>query len=83
MAATIEVARPALAIIDSVQTLTADAAEDRGAVTKLRAGTAILNEVAKRTGTPIILVGQVTKSLEIAGPKSLEHLVDIVLTFEG
>ncbi len=83
VAATIEHLKPALAIIDSIQMMTADAAEDAGAPTKLRASTALLAETAKRTGIPLLLIGQVTKALDIAGPKSLEHIVDAVLLFEG
>ncbi|MDP3985516.1 MAG: AAA family ATPase [bacterium] len=83
IAASMENIRPALVIIDSVQTLDALAAEDGGAVTKLRAATALLAAAAKTTNTALLLVGQVTKEMDIAGPKTLEHLVDIVLTFEG
>lgn len=74
--------RPALVIIDSLQTLrdesglpTTKPSEARAAVEKLMA-------LAKQTNTPIIIIGHVTKSGAVAGPKVLEHLVDVVLYFE-
>jgi len=82
IAATIEHTRPALTIIDSIQSMKT-ASSTLGAPTQLRASAAILTEIAKQTNAPVMLVGQVTKDLAIAGPKSLEHLVDTVLTFEG
>ncbi|MBI4280625.1 DNA repair protein RadA [Candidatus Uhrbacteria bacterium] len=75
--------RPTLVIVDSAQTLTSNDSEDRGAVTKLQASVALLAEAAKKFSIPLLLIGQVTKNLDIAGPKSLEHLVDVVLSFEG
>lgn len=75
---------PSLAIVDSVQTV-ADAGTDGviGGVTQVRAATAALTAAAKSSGTALILVGHVTKDGAIAGPRSLEHLVDVVLHFEG
>lgn len=83
VAATIEHLKPALAIVDSIQMMSPEETSDAGAPTKLRASTALLAETAKRAGVPILLIGQVTKALDIAGPKSLEHIVDVVLIFEG
>jgi len=73
-----------LIIIDSIQTLYSDDAEGApGNVNQVRACATKLMEIAKTTGTTIILIGQVTKGGEVAGPKTLEHLVDTVLYLEG
>jgi DNA repair protein RadA/Sms len=61
----------------------ADADGVAGGVTQVRAATTALTAAAKTTGVPLILVGHVTKDGAIAGPRSLEHLVDVVLHFEG
>jgi len=82
--ATVEKAKPALLIVDSVQTLSSMQIESAaGSPNLVRAATAMLVELAKRTDLPIILVGQVTKDGSVAGPKTLEHLVDVVLNLEG
>jgi DNA repair protein RadA/Sms len=80
----IEQVQPSLLIVDSVQTI-ASAQVDGGAggVTQVREVAATLTQVAKRTGLPIVLVGHVTKDGGIAGPRVLEHMVDVVLSFEG
>ncbi len=84
VARTIAATRPGLAIVDSVQTLTSDEYPSAaGSPAQIRAAAAILLEVAKRENIPIVLVGQVTKDGAVAGPKTLEHIVDVVLTFEG
>ena len=76
--------QPALVIVDSVQTMsTAEADGVAGGVTQVRAVTAALTAAAKANGVALILVGHVTKDGAIAGPRSLEHLVDVVLHFEG
>jgi DNA repair protein RadA/Sms len=80
----IEHVRPTLIVVDSVQTMsTAEADGVTGGVTQVRAVTTALTMTAKTTGVAIILVGHVTKDGAIAGPRSLEHLVDVVLHFEG
>lgn len=80
----IETVRSALVIVDSVQTMTtSDADGVAGGVTQVRAVTAALTAAAKANGFALILVGHVTKEGAIAGPRSLEHLVDVVLHFEG
>ena len=80
----IEAVRPTLVVIDSVQTMsTTDADGVTGGVTQVRAVTTALTMAAKSTGVAIVLVGHVTKDGAIAGPRSLEHLVDVVLHFEG
>lgn len=76
--------RPAFAVIDSVQTLSdPDSDGVTGAPAQVRAMTTRLMEVAKRTGTTLLLVGHVNKDNNVAGPKTLEHLVDAVLLLEG
>jgi DNA repair protein RadA/Sms len=76
--------RPALVIVDSVQTMSATEADGvAGGVTQVRAVTSALTAAAKANGVALILVGHVTKEGAIAGPRSLEHLVDVVLHFEG
>ncbi len=76
--------RPSLVIVDSVQTMSAgDTDGVTGGVTQVRAVTAALTAAAKSSGVAMVLVGHVTKDGAIAGPRSLEHLVDVVLHFEG
>ncbi|OBB81903.1 DNA repair protein RadA [Mycobacterium colombiense] len=76
--------RPALVIVDSVQTMSTTEADGvAGGVTQVRAVTAALTAAAKTNAVALILVGHVTKDGAIAGPRSLEHLVDVVLHFEG
>jgi DNA repair protein RadA/Sms len=80
----IEAVQPSLVVVDSVQTMTAgDTDGVVGGVTQVRAVTTALTGVAKSTGVALVLVGHVTKDGAIAGPRSLEHLVDVVLHFEG
>lgn len=75
---------PKLVVIDSIQTLPVDAVEGiAGSPNAVRAATSILMEYAKRTHVPVIVIGQVTKDGSVAGPKTLEHLVDVVLSLEG
>ena len=76
--------KPSLLIVDSVQTMQAPGVEGvAGGVAQSRAVTAALTTLAKTTNLPILLVGHVTKDGNVAGPRVLEHLVDVVLTFEG
>jgi DNA repair protein RadA/Sms len=78
-----EEARPALLVIDSIQTMQLAAVPNAaGAVTQLRECTAALVRFAKGSGTAVLIVGHVTKDGAIAGPRMLEHLVDTVLYFE-
>ncbi len=80
----IEEVAPSLLVVDSVQTIgTAEADGSPGGVTQVREVTAALVRVAKRRGMAVIIVGHVTKDGGIAGPRLLEHLVDVVLAFEG
>lgn len=76
--------KPALVIIDSIQTLHSDVIDSAaGSVSQIRTCTAELLQFAKSTQTPVFLVGHITKDGAIAGPKVLEHMVDTVLHFEG
>jgi DNA repair protein RadA/Sms len=80
----IEEVQPSLMVLDSVQTIgTAEADGSPGGVTQVREVTSALVRVAKRRGMAVIIVGHVTKDGAIAGPRLLEHLVDVVLAFEG
>ncbi|MBJ7249331.1 MAG: DNA repair protein RadA, partial [Thermoleophilia bacterium] len=82
--ATIAAERPAVCVVDSVQTLwTADLSSAPGSVSQVREAAGELLRVAKEHGVAIVLVGHVTKDGAVAGPKVLEHLVDAVLLFEG
>ena len=75
---------PELVIIDSIQTMNSEAVESSpGSVAQIRECTAMLLKYAKASNTPIILIGHITKEGAIAGPKILEHIVDVVLQFEG
>ena len=76
--------RPAVCVIDSVQTLySAELGSAPGSVGQVREAAARLLRVAKESGVATILVGHVTKDGSVAGPRVLEHLVDCVLQFEG
>jgi DNA repair protein RadA/Sms len=80
----IEAVEPVLVVVDSIQTIgTADADGAPGGVTQIREVAANLIRVAKERGITVVLVGHVTKDGAIAGPRLLEHLVDVVLYFEG
>ena len=76
--------RPAVTVIDSVQTLWSPIIEAApGSVSQLKAASEALIRYAKQKGTAVLLVGHVTKDGQIAGPKVIEHMVDTVLYFEG
>ena len=80
----LDAVKPGLLVLDSVQTISAPGTEGvPGGVTQVRAVTAALVGVAKERGIATILVGHVTKDGQVAGPRVLEHLVDVVLHFEG
>ena len=75
---------PDLMVVDSVQTMYTETVESApGSVTQIREVAAQLLRFAKETGVPVILIGHITKDGYIAGPKVLEHIVDVVLQFEG
>jgi DNA repair protein RadA/Sms len=80
----VDAVSPDLLIVDSVQTVSAAGVEGvPGGVTQVREVTAALTALAKQRGLTTILVGHVTKDGSVAGPRTLEHLVDVVLQFEG
>ena len=77
-------AAPDLVIVDSVQTMFTDAVESTpGSVSQIKEVASRLLRFAKESGVPVILIGHITKDGYIAGPKILEHIVDVVLQFEG
>jgi DNA repair protein RadA/Sms len=80
----LDTVEPALLIVDSVQTMSCSEAEGSpGGVAQVRAVAGALIGTAKERGLPVVLVGHVTKDGTVAGPRVLEHLVDVVLQFEG
>jgi len=82
--ATLRAERPEACVVDSVQTLHSAALDSApGTVGQVREVATRVAEVAKRSGTAVVLVGHVTKEGSLAGPRVLEHLVDCVLQFEG
>ena len=82
--AQIEELRPDVVIIDSIQTISTDLVESSaGSVTQIRECAATLLKVAKSLGIAVFIIGHITKEGSIAGPKILEHIVDVVLQFEG
>jgi DNA repair protein RadA/Sms len=77
-------AQPALVLVDSIQTLQTERVESAaGSVGQVRECAALLAAAAKASGAAVVLVGHVTKDGALAGPRVLEHLVDVVLLFEG
>ena len=84
IAATIRAGKHALVIIDSIQTLSlAEVSSAPGSVSQITNSANVIIRAAKAAGAAVVLVGHVTKEGSIAGPKVLEHLVDVVLQFEG
>ncbi len=79
----IEQLAPDLLVLDSVQTVAVPGDSAAGGVAQVKEVTAALVRVAKLRSMPVILVGHVTKEGTVAGPRTLEHLVDVVLSFEG
>ena len=84
IAATIRSGKYQLVVIDSIQTLSLDEITSApGTVSQITNSSNVIIRAAKETGAAVVLVGHVTKEGSIAGPKVLEHLVDVVLQFEG
>lgn len=76
--------QPGVVIIDSIQTLTTPLIDSSaGSISQIRECAAEFQRFAKETGTPVFLIGHITKEGSLAGPKILEHMVDTVLQFEG
>ena len=79
-----EALQPDYLVVDSIQTLFSSNIDSvTGTVSQIRECTALLLRFAKESGTPVFIIGHVTKDGSIAGPKLLEHMVDTVLQFEG
>ena len=75
---------PELLVVDSIQTMCSEAVESSpGSMSQVRECTAMLLKFAKENNVPVILIGHITKDGAIAGPKILEHIVDVVIQFEG
>ena len=75
---------PELLVIDSIQTMSTEAVDSSpGSMSQVRECTALLLKFAKENNVPVILIGHITKDGAIAGPKILEHIVDVVIQFEG
>jgi len=84
LASAVDSLSPSLIIVDSIQTASTQEVEGiAGSQTQVKASAAKLVELAKHSSVPMIIVGQITKDGSIAGPKMLEHLVDVVLDLEG
>lgn len=76
--------KPDLVVIDSIQTIYSEAIESSaGSVSQIRECAARLLKMAKESGVSVIIIGHITKDGAIAGPKILEHIVDVVISFEG
>lgn len=76
--------KPAIAVVDSIQTVQHPALDSSpGTITQVREAATVLQRLAKELGVPIFLVGHVTKEGNLAGPRALEHIVDCVLQLEG
>ena len=76
--------QPSLVVIDSIQTLFTNSLDSSpGSISQIKECTSELMAFAKESGTPVVLIGHINKDGHIAGPKILEHMVDVVLQFEG
>ena len=76
--------KPELVVVDSIQTISSEYVDSSaGSITQVRECAASLLKFAKESGTPVLLIGHITKDGSIAGPKILEHIVDAVIQFEG
>lgn len=80
----VEEMKPDLVVIDSIQTIYSEVVESSaGSVSQIRECATRLLKMAKESGTSVLIIGHITKDGAIAGPKILEHIVDVVLSFEG
>ena len=80
----IQEVQPTILVIDSIQTLQTNTIDSSpGSISQIRECTSELMTYAKSSGTPVLLIGHINKDGHIAGPKILEHMVDVVLQFEG
>jgi DNA repair protein RadA/Sms len=84
IAAALKKEKPVLAIIDSIQTVYCqDIPSEAGSLSQIRASAVKFLEIAKKEGVAVLLIGHITKDGQIAGPKSLEHIVDAVIYLEA
>ena len=84
IAATIEKEKPICAIVDSIQTIRSSVSDgSAGSVSQIRASAAIITAVAKKNNIPVFLIGHVNKEGGVAGPKTLEHVIDALFVIEG
>ncbi|MCQ7926334.1 AAA family ATPase, partial [Salmonella enterica] len=80
----IEAARPEILVIDSIQTMQTERTDSLpGSISQIKECTAVLMRIAKTRNIPVIIIGHINKDGQLAGPKVLEHMVDVVLQFEG
>ena len=80
----VDTLKPDLLIVDSIQTIVSEAVDSpAGSVSQIRQCTSEFQHYAKTSGTPVLLIGHITKDGTLAGPKVMEHIVDAVLQFEG
>ena len=80
----VESLMPEIIVVDSIQTIQTNSIENiQGSTPQIKECTSTLIKLAKQTGIPIFVIGHITKDGNIAGPKVLEHMVDVVLNFEG
>ncbi len=76
--------KPDIVVVDSIQTMETERIESfPGSISQIRECTAMLMRLAKESALPILLIGHINKDGQLAGPKVLEHMVDVVLQFEG
>lgn len=81
---TIEIEKPQVVVIDSIQTMYRDELDGaQGTIGQIRECTALLMEISKRENISTLIIGHITKDGSIAGPKALEHIVDTVIQFSG
>ncbi len=83
LAGLLESRGPGLVIVDSIQTLIADDGASPGTLTQVRDSTALLTAAAKQAGSTLVLIGHVTKQGQLAGPKTVEHMVDVTVSLES
>ena len=83
LAETVAARGPGLVIVDSIQTLLVEDGATPGSLTQVRDSTALLTAAAKQAGATLVLIGHVTKEGRLAGPKTVEHMVDVTVSLES
>lgn len=80
----IDSARPDIVVVDSIQTMQTERTDSLpGSISQIKECTAVLMRIAKTRSLPVVIIGHINKDGQLAGPKVLEHMVDVVLQFEG